>query len=210
MHFYDVLATALGQIRANKLRSFFTLLGIIVSVAFLVAVVAIIQGMNAYVRENIADAMIGVNTFQVRRTPIKIGLFDDDEWRRIQKRPRITTDDADAVTRALPGALAVSLQSGWPTPQAQMLWRDHTLDDVALFGVTAPYQVVQDYRFTHGRPLTDVDVRERRPVIVVGADVVDRLFGGTDPVGQSVRLVGARFTVVGVLARKGRVLGQSF
>ncbi|HEU4643492.1 MAG TPA: ABC transporter permease [Gemmatimonadaceae bacterium] len=210
MHPVDVLTTALAQIRANKLRSFFTLLGIIVSVAFLVAVVAIIQGMNAYVRENIADAMIGVNTFQVRRTPIKIGLFDDEEWRRIQKRPKITPDDAEAVMRALPRALAVSMQSGWPTPQAQMVWRDRELDDVSLFGVTAPYQVVQDYRFTSGRQLTDVDVRERRPVIVVGADVAEQLFRDTDPVGQSVRLAGMRLTVVGVLARKGRVLGQSF
>ena len=66
MRFQDVIGTALGQIRANKLRSFFTLLGIIVSVTFLVAVVAIIQGMNAYVRENIAGAMIGANSFQVR------------------------------------------------------------------------------------------------------------------------------------------------
>ena len=63
MRFTDVLAIALGQIRANKLRSFFTLLGIIVSVAFLVAVVAIIQGMNAYVRENIAGAVVGAAGF---------------------------------------------------------------------------------------------------------------------------------------------------
>ncbi len=72
MRFTDVLGIALGQIRANKLRSFFTLLGIIVSVAFLVAVVAIIQGMNAYVRENIAGAVVGANAFQVRRTPLQL------------------------------------------------------------------------------------------------------------------------------------------
>ncbi|MGH7638245.1 MAG: ABC transporter permease, partial [Gemmatimonadaceae bacterium] len=81
MRILDVLLTALTQIRANKLRSFFTLLGIIVSVAFLVAVIAIIQGMNAYVKENVANAMIGSNTFQIRRTPINIGLIDDEEWR---------------------------------------------------------------------------------------------------------------------------------
>ena len=94
MRFADVITTALQQIRVNKLRSFFTLLGIIVSVAFLVAVVAIISGMNAYVKENLASALIGANTFQVRRTPIRIGLFDDDEWRKLQRRPRITESDA--------------------------------------------------------------------------------------------------------------------
>ena len=78
MTFADVVFTALSQIRENKLRSFFTLLGIIVSVTFLVAVVAIIQGMNSYVSNNLAGALIGQNTFQVRRSPIQIGLFDDE------------------------------------------------------------------------------------------------------------------------------------
>ena len=78
----DVVTSALSQIRANKLRSFFTLLGIIVSVAFLVAVIAIIQGMNAYVRENLASAIVGSNAFQVRRSPIQVGLIDDETIRR--------------------------------------------------------------------------------------------------------------------------------
>lgn len=210
MRFADVARVALAQIRANPLRSFFTLLGIIVSITFLVAVVAIIQGMNAYVKENIADAMIGVNTFQVRRIPIRVGLFDDDEWRRLQRRPKITLKDAQAVIDAIPDAVAVGLQSGWPTPIEELVWRNRTLGDVLVLGVTAPYQVVQDYRYTTGRPLTDIDVRERRPVIVIGAEVAAKLFEGMDPVGRAVRLRGARFTVVGVLAPKGRILGQSF
>ena len=210
MRLRDTLLTALAQIRAHKLRSFFTLLGIVVSVAFLVAVVAIIQGMNAYVRENVAGAVVGTNAFAVRRTPIRVGLFDDEELRRIRRRPRLTEADAAAVTEALPDAEAVGLQSGWPTPQAGVVWRDRTLGDVLVFGVTPPFQVVQDYRFAEGRPLNEIDVRERRYVAVVGADVAERLFDGVSPVGRDVRILGERFTVVGVVAKKGRVLGQSF
>ncbi|MCA0376654.1 MAG: ABC transporter permease [Gemmatimonadetes bacterium] len=210
MRFADVVRLALVQLRVNPLRTLFTLLGIVVSVGFLVAVVAIIQGMNAYVKENIADAMIGMNTFQVRRLPISLGLFTDDEFRLLQRRPRIDERDAEAVRAALPDARAISLQSGWPTPQADMTWRDRTLGSVQLFGVTADYQVVQDYRFTAGRPLSDVDVRERRNVIVVGADIATKLFEGTSPIDKEVRVAGKRFTIVGVIARKGRVLGQSF
>jgi len=210
MRLRDTLLTALAQIRAHKLRSFFTLLGIVVSVAFLVAVVAIIQGMNAYVRENVAGAVVGTNAFAVRRTPIRVGLFDDEELRRIRRRPRLTEADAAAVTEALPDAEAVGLQSGWPTPQADVVWRDRTLGDVLVFGVTPPFQVVQDYRFAEGRPLNEIDVRERRYVAVVGADVAERLFDGVSPVGRDVRILGERFTVVGVVAKKGRVLGQSF
>jgi len=210
MRHVDVVTTALEQIRVNKLRSFFTLLGIIVSVAFLVAVVAIISGMNAYVKENLAGALIGQNTFQVRRSPIQIGLFDDEEWRRIQRRPRVTESDARAVMAAVPEAVAVSLQSGWPTPTADVIWRNKTLGDVTIMGITAPYQVVQDYVFERGRPITDVDVNERRPVVVIGADVAEKLFEQVDPVGQDVRIMGHRFNVIGTIAKKGRVLGQSF
>lgn len=210
MRFADVVSTALGQIWANKLRSFFTLLGIIVSVTFLVAVVAIIQGLNAYVRENVAGAIIGANAFQIRRTPINIGRLNDEEWRRAQRRPRITVRDAEAVRAAIPEAVAISLQSGWPTPQTDVVWLNRTLADVPIFGVTASYQIVQDYRIAAGRPLTDLDVADRRPVVVIGAEVAEELFGGVDPVGRDVRILGERFTVVGVNQRKGRVLGQSF
>ena len=210
MRFLDVLSVALGQIRANKLRSFFTLLGIIVSVAFLVAVVAIIQGMNAYVKENVAGAVIGTNAFQVRRTPIQVGLFDDELMRRVRRRPRLTDRDAEAVRAALPDAEAIALQSGWPTPQADVVWRDRTVGDVLIFGVTPPYQVVQDYRFAEGRPLNEIDVRERRYVAVIGAEIADKLFAGVSPIGKPIRILGEQFEVVGVIAKKGRVLGQSF
>ena len=210
MRFSDIIRLSLVQLRVNPLRTAFTLLGIVVSVGFLVAVVAIIQGMNAYVKENIADAMIGMNTFQVRRLPISLGLFTDDEFRLLRRRPRVDEHDADAVREALPDALAIALQSGWPTPQADVVWRDRTLGSVQIFGVTAGYQVVQDYRFTDGRPLSDIDVRERRNVIVVGADVAQKLFQGASAIDQDVRVMGQRYTIVGVVAPKGRVLGQSF
>jgi putative ABC transport system permease protein len=102
------------------------------------------------------------------------------------------------------------MQSGWPTPIADIISGDKTLGDVAVFGVTAAYQVIQDYSFSRGRPLSDVDDRERRQVAVVGADVADHLFENVDPVGRDIRIMGSRFEIVGVIAKKGRVLGQSF
>jgi putative ABC transport system permease protein len=210
MRFADILRMAFGQLRVNLLRTAFTLLGIVVSVGFLVAVVAIIQGMNAYVKENIAEAMIGMNTFQVRRLPISLGLFTDDEFRLLQRRPRVDERDATAVEDALPDALAIGLSSGWPTPRSDIVWRNRTLGSVLVFGVTEGYQVVQDYRFVAGRPLSDVDIRERRNVVAIGADVAKDLFDNGNAIDQEVRIAGQRFTVIGVVAPKGRVLGQSF
>ncbi|HTI62473.1 MAG TPA: ABC transporter permease [Gemmatimonadaceae bacterium] len=210
MQFSDVLTTALTQIRANKLRSFFTLLGIIVSVAFLVAVVAVIQGMNAYVKESVADALIGSNTFQIRRLPINLGLIEDDDWLRMQRRPKITSIDADVVRGALPDAVAISVQSGFPTPRSDVVFGDRTLGSVQIYGVTPEYQTIQDYKFAFGDPLTEIDVRERRFVAVVGADITDKLFDGRSPVGQTIHVHGVPVTIVGTIAAKGRVLGQSF
>lgn len=149
------LRLALQAIFSHRLRSSFTILGILVSVAFLVTVVAVIQGMNAYVQERLAGAIVGTNAFQVRRTPIAVGQIDDEEWRQIQQRPRINQRDYEFVQRALQDARAVALQSGWPTPQTDVHWRNRTVGDVLAFGITAPYQVVQDYAFAAGEPLTD-------------------------------------------------------
>ena len=206
----DVLFTALAEIRANKLRSFFTLLGIIVSVAFLVAVVAVIQGMNAYVKENVANSLIGSNAFQVRRVPIQIGFFDDEAWKRVSRRPVITRAEYEALRAELPDARAVALSSGFPTPLSDVQWHARAVGDVTIRGITPPYQEVQDYRTIKGRPLTELDETQRRAVVVLGLEVADKLFEGTEPVGEEVRLGGERFEVIGVLASKGRVLGQSF
>src|SRR5437867_3175338 len=211
MQLTEAVLQALKTAWSHKLRSFFTLLGIIVSVAFLVAVVAVIQGMNAYVRENLTGAIVGVNAFQVRREPIKFGFIDDEEWRQIQRRPIIAPEDVAYVRKALPDAIAIALQSGWPTPMTDVLWRNKTVGDVLIFGVTAPFQLVQDYEFEAGDPLSDVDVHERRPVAILGFDVGHKLFDTPAlAIGQKVRIHGQQFTVKGVIAKKGTVLGQSW
>ena len=211
MPLLEAFLLALESIRTSKLRSFFTLLGIIVSVGFLVAVVAIIQGMNSYVRDNLRSAMIGTNVFQVRRTPLQVGFLDDSLMREIAKRPIISKEDAEVVRRAFPDAEAVSLQSGWPTPTADITHRGRTIGSVTIFGVTPEYQVVQDYKFADGAPLTQPDVDERRQVVVVGSEVAEKLFDGpSHATGKRIRLGGKEMEIKGVVGRKGRVLGQSF
>ena len=207
---FDIVVTAVNEILANKLRSFFTLLGIIVSVAFLVAVVAVIQGMNSYVKENVANSLIGTNAFQVRRVPIQLGFFDDEMWKRVSKRPVLTRGDYEVVRAALPDAEAIAVTSGFPTPLSNIEWRNREVGDVQIRGITPPFQIVQDYRIERGRALMDVDEEQRRAVAVIGSEVAEKLFESADPVGKEVQLANERFEVVGVLASKGRVLGQSF
>src|SRR6266566_4785683 len=86
-----------------------------------------------------------MNPTWIRRDPIQVGFIDDEEWKKIQRRPIIAPEDVSYVERALPDAQAISLQSGWPTPMADVQWRNRTVGDVLIFGVTPPFVVVQDY-----------------------------------------------------------------
>jgi putative ABC transport system permease protein len=208
---FEAVTLALRTVWSHKLRSFFTLLGVIVSVAFLVAVVAIIQGMNAYVRERLAGAIVGLNAFQIRRDPIQVGFIDDEQWKQIQRRPIIAPEDVAFIARAVPDAHAIALQSGWPTPMADVQWRNRTTGDVFVFGVTAPFVVVQDYTFAAGESLSDIDLEQRRYVAVLGYDVAEKLFGDVHAaLGRTIRVRGLPLVVKGVIARKGTVLGQSW
>jgi putative ABC transport system permease protein len=211
MPFSEALLLALSSIWTHKLRSFFTLLGIIVSVAFLVAVLAVIAGMNTYVRQNVVQALAGSNAFQVRRDPLLTGFsFDELELARIARRPRIGPQDADVIRRAVPDAAAVAIQSGFPPASADLAWHNQSVDEVLTYGVTAPWHIVQDHQFAFGHGITDVDVFERRPVVVLGWDVYQQLMGGqVDPVGERLRLNGREVTVVGVIQKRGSVLGVS-
>jgi putative ABC transport system permease protein len=94
---------------------------------------------------------------------------------------------------------------------ADVQWRNRTTGDVFIFGVTAPYVLVQDYAFAAGAPLTDIDLQQRRYVAVLGYDVADKLFGNIEAaIGRSIRVHGIQLVVKGVIARKGTVLGQSW
>jgi putative ABC transport system permease protein len=212
MPLLEATLLAFAAIWTAKLRSFFTLLGIIVSVGFLVAVVAIIQGMNAYVEESVAGAVIGTNSFQVRRSPISLGGFTtDEEFKRINRRPVISHEDAEAVREALPMAEAVAVSSGWPPVTKDVTYRNTTVGSVIVSGATPDYQLVQDYRFAAGEPLNEIDINERRYVVVLGHDIATDLFRNPEPaIGKKVRVGRRELTVKGVIAKKGRVLGQSF
>ena len=103
MQLFEAIRLALSQIRVQKLKSFFTLLGVMISVMFLIAVVSIVQGMSVYVEQDFAGKFLGINTFSLRPFPdINTGNVTDAEWKEWQRRPKITVDDALAVKAALP------------------------------------------------------------------------------------------------------------
>jgi putative ABC transport system permease protein len=203
---------ALQQIRAQKLKSFFGVLGVIIGVMFLLTVVSVVEGMNRYMKEDFAKVVWGLNTVTVRRMPsVNINFGDNpDYWRRLRRRPRLTFVDADAIRNQLtvPAIVAVSSENG-----GRLEANGTTLENVWVSGVSADYFRIRQYDLDKGRLFGAPEDRMGSDVVVLGYESAEKLFGVLDPIGRRVKLtannVTGSFTVVGVLKKQGTLFGQT-
>jgi putative ABC transport system permease protein len=201
--YLDAAGIALSAIWAAKLRSLMTVLGNIVAVTSIIAVVSLIQGLNASVRSAILN-QAGADSFIVQQFGI---VRSDDEWLKVQSNPRITSIDADAVRRYSPLVSSVMLSS---SAGARMTYRAASIDSVQVTGVTQEYINFSNYDAEQGRLMSPTEVSVGRPVIVLGAQTAERLFGpDIEPLEKTVQVQGVHFRVVGVSAKRGTLLGQS-
>jgi putative ABC transport system permease protein len=201
--YIDAAAIALSAIWAAKLRSLMTVLGNIVAVTSIIAVVSLIQGLNASVKQAILN-QAGADSFVVQQFGI---VRSDDEWLRVQSNPRITPLDAAAVRRYSPLVSAVMLSS---EGRARITYRDASIDGVQVTGVTPEYVNFSSYDAERGRLMSATEVDVARPVAVIGAQTALRLFGpDVEPLEKTIQIQGVHFRVVGVSAKRGSVLGQS-
>lgn len=198
---------ALSAIRVQKLKSFFSLIGVLIGVTFLIAVVSIIQGMNVYMRDKFAGAIIGINTFSLRQRPnIVTGNVSDEVWRSWFRRPRINYDDADYVQERVktPATFARFCQD------RMSVWYDGKVaKDMDLIGTEPTYFEIKSYVVRAGRPFTSQEVRAAVPVVVLGDLLAEKLFPDIDPLGKSVILAGLPYRVIGVVEPQGTLFGLS-
>jgi putative ABC transport system permease protein len=207
MPLFEAVRMALRTIVTQKLKSFFSLIGVLIGVTFLIAVVSIVQGMNVYMEDQFANQLIGLNTFTLRRSPgINTGNVTDDEWREWQRRPRITYDDADYVTEHLktPATFARFCSDrmviSYGTKQAK---------DIELMGTEPSYFDIKNIGLASGRIFTPQEVRVGAPVLVIGDLLAEKLFEGLDPLEKEVRVAGLPYRVIGVAAKRGTLFGLS-
>ena len=199
----DAAAIALRAIWASKLRSLMTVLGNIVAVTSIVAVVSLIQGLNASVRDAILN-QAGADSFIVQQFGI---VRSDDEWLRVQSNPIITKADAEAVRRHSPLVAAVMLGS---QARARVSYHSASINEIQIRGVTQEYVSFSNFDAERGRLMTSTEVNLERPVVVLGAQLADRLFGpDVDPLDKIIQIQGVHYRVVGVSALRGTLLGQS-
>ncbi|HEV2130481.1 MAG TPA: ABC transporter permease, partial [Longimicrobiaceae bacterium] len=207
MPLLEAVRIALAMIRANKLRAFFTVLGTVVGVTFLIAVITLIQGMDSYVREDFAGQVYGINTVQLRRRP-SVQMNPGEEQRRAwERRPRLTFDDADWLAERMetPGVLAISSMNRGVVQGG----RGRTLENVIVTGASASYFRTREMNMQEGRPFSEREAERGIPVAVIGRDVAESLFEGRSPVGETIRIQGFPYEVIGVLEKQGTIFGMS-
>ena len=193
---------ALQAIWANKLRSFMTVLGNIVAVTSIVTVVSLIQGMNAYVTSAILSN-VGADSFTIQQYGV---ATSDEDFDRMRGNPRITLDEADAIRRFSPLVSAVMTQA---QRRGAVSYKDITLDSVTIQGVTREYLSFSTFNSERGRMMSPMEVERNRPLVLLGWQTADRLFGDADPLDKVIRIQGIHFRVVGVSERRGSFLGSS-
>src|SRR3954466_13203472 len=207
MPLFEAVRLALGTLRVQKLKSFFTLIGVTISVMFLIAVVSIVQGMNRYVEEDFAGKFLGVNTFNLRAFPDIQNDVTEEEWKAWQRRPKITIEDALAMREALPAGARWAMHDVTRTDGSSKFASGGP--KVLAEAATPEYFLIKDLALAHGRVFNEQEDVIGAPVIVIGQEIAERYFPNLDPIGREIRINHFPFTVIGVLEKQGTVFGLS-
>jgi len=204
MPFFEALKLALAAILGHKLRSFLTLLGVIFGVATVIVVVSLVEGFNAYVDEKIAD--IGTNAFAVRKYSIED--FSSVEALNAARRRNkdIRLEDVDAL-RARGGSIRdVGAKAD---ALGEVKYGATSLSRIHISATTANIADIERIEAGLGRYFSKGEDETRRPVAFIGSDIADKLFPKSSPLGETIRIDGHAFQVIGVGKTLGSVFGQS-
>jgi putative ABC transport system permease protein len=202
---WESFRVAVASLRANKLRTALTLVGIVVGVSAVIAVVTIIKGLDKTVASTFSSQ--GSTVFTVSKRPQIITSRED--FIKFNKHKDVTHEDAEAIAR-----LCTSCWRTGTTANARELIKhgDQKSDNVPLQGVSLSMFQINDVNVQAGRIWTETEHKAARDVCVIGTDIIENLFGGAQPervVGQEIRIAGRPFQIVGVAETKGKVFGFS-
>jgi putative ABC transport system permease protein len=207
MSWLEAFRLAIEQIRVQRLKSFFTLLGVTIGVMFLIAVVSVVEGMGQYMEHSIVGKIIAIHSFELRTFPdINLGDVDDATWVDYMHRPRITEDDVHPVVDALPPGTRWYMMSEDRLPVESQYASPRRS---GIFAVGGDYFAIRDLGVVSGRPFTDQELESGALVAVIGQDIQSHFFPTVNPIGHTLRMGGIPYTVVGVAEKQGSIFGQS-
>jgi putative ABC transport system permease protein len=193
---------ALQSLVAHKLRGGLTVLGIVIGITSVVGMVSLVQGLNRSMMKQLES--LGTDTIIIRR--FDPGVFVGDIPDSLRKRRQFDSRDAQGIRETCPSVLAVS--ESFYTSQ-RLEYGTESSRRTEIEGVDSYNLIVNAQTLESGRPFTDPEVRGGARVAMIGAEVRTELFGGVDPVGQSMTIGNQKFEVTGVLTARGKILGGS-
>jgi putative ABC transport system permease protein len=203
--FGETMRLALDALRAHKLRTFLTLLGVILSVFTLVLVMSVVEGLNRYISKQVAN--LGANTLIITKFGI-ITNFED--FVKAQRRPPLRIEDYEYLKEHLQLAQQVGASaSRGPDGRFEVRSGNEAVEDVDVAGGTSNIAELRGFTVALGRFLNDTDDTHRSPVCIIGNDLVERLFPQVDPIGKTIRIGTQTYQVVGTANPLGSVFGQS-
>lgn len=208
MPLFDAIRLALLTIRTQKLKSAFTMLGVCIGVTFLIAVVAIVEGMSRYMEDDLVGKILAVNTFEVRNRPnVNIGNMSEEQWLEFQRRPRLMDVDVPQITAVLPPNVLWAPMSQDNATASTVASRPKS---VSIYNTTRNYFEIKKMEMASGRVFSPQEDAMGSLVVVIGKDVKDHFFANVNPIGKELRIGRLPYTVIGVAETQGSALGISF
>ncbi len=202
--FWESASLALDSLRGSKLRSFLTLLGVILATTTLIAVMSVIHGMDIFIAETVSD--MGADGFRVVRMAF-LGDWDPKKFLEYQRRnPRLQPDEFDFLKANVTLCRELGMSSG---RQGKASVANDSVDGIGVQGTTANYGSLTNTVAAQGRLFSDVDDSKHLPVAVIGWDIKERFFPNVDAVGKTIDVDGRPFEVIGVAKAKGSIFGES-
>ncbi len=204
MNIREVLTSSLDSIRQNKLRSFLTLLGVVIGVFSIIGVMTAINVLQSSVETNLN--ILGTNTFFIQKYPaVQIG--GGHNW-KYRNRKNLTYSDYLQLKDSFSGPATITAED-WHGGDPIKFKDNQTKNNVGIQGVTPEWEFSSGYFIQSGRMISRTDMEQMRNVAVIGQDVIDVLMPLYDPIGQTITIRGVKFSVIGTLERKGSIFGQS-
>jgi putative ABC transport system permease protein len=201
--FWEAVKGALHSLRGSKLRSFLTLLGIILATTTLIAVMSVISGMDVYIAQNVSS--MGADGYRVQRI-VMMGFDPKKYMEMLRRNPILTKEEYEFLRTSVTLTKEIGATSG---RSATVHMGKETMEAVGLQGATPNIGVITNLDAEEGHFVSEVENDRRMNVVFIGHDVKDKLFPGRTALGQSITLDGIPFEVVGVAKAKGSVFGQS-
>jgi putative ABC transport system permease protein len=201
--FAEILAMSWDTVRANKMRSFLTVLGIVIGITSIVGMTALIRGFDQSFQDLLRG--IGPNTIYVAKMS-GLSMSSGASFQELAMRPNLTPDDAAAIERNSPSIRVVDLTlgGGGPGPQqnVRVFYRNQRTTPIPVMGTTEAWPYAVSLPLEIGRFFTSGEVQRRARVVVLGQGPKEALFPNTDPLGKKVRVGFEEYEVIGVLAKR--------